>query len=250
MRKIKKILLLMCLSVIFSGCGNTETVKKVTRTTDNVSYKETDTKKVIDKKSAEKGTNADNDSDKKTKILIAYFTRADNIKVDPDVDAKSSASINLKGSSYEGNLKIMADYIKDTTGGDTFSILTTEYYPTKYSDTTDIAKEEQNKSIRPKISNHIDNIEEYDYIFLGYPVWWGGLPMPVYTFLEEYDFSGKTIIPFASHEGSGLGNGPSEISEICPEAQIMDGFAARGTEVRSSKADIEKWIESLNLDTK
>lgn len=72
--------------------------------------------------------------------------------------------------------------------------------------------------------------------------------MPVYTFLEEYDFSGKTIIPFASHEGSGLGNGPLEISEICPEAQIMDGFAVRGTEVSSSRDDIEKWINSLNLE--
>lgn len=82
----------------------------------------------------------------------------------------------------------------------------------------------------------------------GYPNWWGGLPMPVYTFLEEYDFSGKTIIPFASHEGSGLGNGPSKIAEICPNAQVMDGFSARGTEVSSSKDDIEKWIDGLNLE--
>lgn len=72
--------------------------------------------------------------------------------------------------------------------------------------------------------------------------------MPVYTFLEEYDFSGKTIIPFASHEGSGLGNGPSKIAEICPNAQVMDGFSARGTEVSSSKDDIEKWIDGLNLE--
>lgn len=91
-------------------------------------------------------------------------------------------------------------------------------------------------------------MEDYDIIFLGYPDWWGGLPMPVYTFLEEYDFSGKTIIPFASHEESGFGNGPSEISEVCPKAKIMDGFAARGTEVASSKADIEKWINSLDLE--
>ena len=83
-------------------------------------------------------------SENKTKILIAYFTRADNIKIDPNVDATSSASINSKGSSYEGNLAIMADYIKDDTGGDTFSILTSEYYPTNYRDSTNVAKEEQN----------------------------------------------------------------------------------------------------------
>ena len=71
--------------------------------------------------------------------------------------------------------------------------------------------------------------------------------MPVYTFLEEYDFSGKTIIPFAAHEGSGLGSGPSEIAEICPDAQILGGFSVKGSEVSASKADIEDWVASLNL---
>ena len=231
MKKFYQILLAICLGVCFTGCGKAENTQREKRAIDTVADQ-----------------SAKDASESKSKILIAYFTRADNIKVDPDVDATSSASINSKGSSYEGNLAIMADYIKEATGGDTFSILTTEYYPTKYRDSTDTAKEEQNNDARPELSNHVENMEDYNIIFLGYPNWWGGLPMPIYTFLEEYDFSGKTIIPFASHEGSGLGNGPSEISEICPEAQIMDGFAARGTEVSSSKADIEKWINSLNLE--
>ncbi len=77
-----------------------------------------------------------------------------------------------------------------------------------------------------------------------YPIWWGGLPIPVYTFLEEYDFAGKTIIPFASHEGSG----PSEIEELCPDATILDGFAVRGSAVTESMADIESWIAGLNLE--
>ena len=103
-----------------------------------------------------------------TKVLIAYFTRSDNITVNPNVDAISSASINLNGSESEGNLAIMADYIKEVTGGDTFSILTTEYYPTGYRDTTDVAKQEQNDNARPELANHVENFEDYDVIYLGF----------------------------------------------------------------------------------
>lgn len=250
MKKIYQILLLICLCVCFTGCGKTENTQREKRTTDAVADQGTETSKESNQNSESEteNTGAEDDSENKTKILIAYFTRADNIKIDPDVDATSSASINSKGSSYEGNLAIMADYIKEVTGGDTFSILTAEYYPTNYRDSTNVAKEEQSSDARPELSNHVKNMEDYDIIFLGFPNWWGGLPMPVYTFFEEYDFSGKIIIPFASHEGSGLGNGPSEIAEICPDAQIMDGFEARGTEVSSSKADIETWITSLDLE--
>lgn len=250
MKKFYQILLLICLCVCFTGCGKTENTQREKRTTDTVVNQGTEISKESDQdlESVTGNTDTEDDSENKTKILIAYFTRADNVKIDPDIDAVASASINIKGSSYNGNVAILADYIKEATGGDTFSILTAEYYPTNYRDSTNVAKEEQSSDARPELSNHVENMEDYDIIFLGYPNWWGGLPMPVYTFLEEYDFSGKIIIPFASHEGSGLGNGPSEIAEICPDAQIMDGFAARGTEVSSSKADIETWITSLDLE--
>jgi len=230
MKKIYQLLLLVCFCVCLVGCSKTDTAMNQSTETPAVNKQ-----------------NVESETDNKSKILIAYFTRADNIEIDPDVDATSSASINSNGTSYEGNLAIMADYIKEATGGDTFSILTTKTYPTGYRDTTDMAKEEQNNDARPELSSHVENMEDYDIIFLGYPIWWGGLPMPVYTFLEKYDFSGKTIVPFAAHEGSGLGNGPSEIAEICPDAQILDGFAVKGSEVSASKADIEDWVASLNL---
>lgn len=250
MKKFYQILLLICLCVCFTGCGKTENTQREKRTTDTVVNQGTEISKESDQdlESVTGNTDTEDDSENKTKILIAYFTRADNVKIALDIDAVASASINIKGSSYNGNVAILADYIKEATGGDTFSILTTEYYPTNYRDSTNVAKEEQSSDARPELSNHVENMEDYDIIFLGFPNWWGGLPMPVYTFLEEYDFSGKIIIPFASHEGSGFGNGPTEIAEICPDAQIMDGFAARGTEVSSSKADIETWITSLNLE--
>lgn len=250
MKKFYRILLLICFCVCFTGCGKTENTQREKRTTDTVVNQGTEISKESnqDLESETGNTGTEDHSENKTKILIAYFTRADNVKIDPDIDAVASASINIKGSSYQGNLAIMADYIKEAVGGDTFSILTTEYYPTGYRDTTNVAKEEQRDDARPELSNHVENMEDYEIIFLGFPNWWGGLPMPVYTFLEEYDFAGKTIIPFASHEGSGLGSGASEIAQICPDADVLNGFAVRGSEVGSCEDDIVKWVESLNLE--
>lgn len=172
MKKFYQILLLICFCVCFTGCGKTENTQREKRTTDTVVNQGTEISKESDQdlESETGNTDTEDDSKNKTKILIAYFTRADNVKIDPDVDATSSASINSKGSSYKGNVAIMADYIKEATGGDTFSILTTEYYPTKYRDSTNTAKEEQSSDARPELSNHVENMEDYDIIFLGAPV--------------------------------------------------------------------------------
>lgn len=264
MKKIKSILLLVSACVLFGGCGKTETVPGKTGTVENVAVQNTGITKTNEKsqnseirnvrnvKAENQSTRAEGthseDSQKGVRVLIAYFTRADNIRIDPKIDAVASASINAKDSSYQGNVAIMADYIKTATGGDTFSILTTKNYPTGYRDTTNVAKTEQNNDARPELSTHVEHMEDYDIIFLGYPDWWGAMPMPVYTFLEEYDFAGKTIIPFASHEGSGLGNGPSEIARICPGADVKMGFAVRGSAVGSCENDLVKWIDSLSLN--
>lgn len=249
--KIRKMITVLVLgSILLTGCGSNSTVERETRPAESTSEEKTeqaDTSKDLDTSTSQtEATEVQENSS--SKVLIAYFTRSDNINVDPNVDATSSASINLNGSKSQGNLAIMADYIQKITGGDTFSILTSELYPSEYRATTDIAKDEQNDDARPKLSNHIENMEDYDVIYLGYPNWWGGLPMPIYTFLEEYDFAGKTIIPFASHEGSGLGSGPSEIESLCPDATVLDGLAVRGSSVTDSKAEIESWISGLNLE--
>lgn len=250
MKKNMLILLIISLCVPITGCGKTENLPGETREVEDEAVQNIETAK-INEESQDIGmenTTLEDARENKSNILIAYFTRADNIEIDPEIDAVASASININGSSYQGNLAIMADYIKEVVNGDTFSIVTTEYYPTGYRDTTNMAKEEQRGNARPELSDHVENMEDYDIIFLGFPNWWGGLPMPVYTFLEEYDFTGKTIIPFASHEGSGLGSGPSEIAQICPNTDVLDGYAVRGSDVSSCETDIVKWIESLNLE--
>lgn len=172
-----------------------------------------------------------------TASLVVYFSRAENIVFDENVDAVTSASINLDESSNPiGNMRILAEYISEETGAEIFSIRTVETYPTAYKDTTDLATEEKDENARPELVSHIDDMEDYDVIYLGYPNWWGTLPMPVASFLEEYDFAGKTIIPFASHEGSGLGSGVSMIKELCPDSAVLDGFAIKGSEVNTDKA--------------
>jgi flavodoxin len=176
-------------------------------------------------------------------ILIAYFSRADNIEFDSEVDAITSASINLDGDNFTGNAALLAHMAQTVTGGDVFSIETVNKYPTGYRDTTDQAKIEQNNNVRPALSTHIDNIDDYDTVILIYPNWWGGLPMPVFTFLEEYDFTGKTIMPLCTHEGSGLGMTLSEIAKTCPGAIVSEGLAVRGGNAASAQVDVEKWLK-------
>jgi flavodoxin len=116
-------------------------------------------------------------------------------------------------------------------------------YPSGYRDTTDQAKTEQNKETRPALSTHIDNMDDYDTVILIYPNWWGGLPMPVLTFLEEYDFTGKTILPLCTHEGSGLGSTEKEIADACPQATVSEGLAVRGGKAADAKSDVEEWLK-------
>lgn len=240
LKKTVSVVVLMafaCVSAL-SGCGKEE---RAARTEEDVQEIRED----VSSDSA--GQEAQPSDENTTNILIAYFSRADNVQQDSNLDATSSASINLKGEEYTGNMEIMAQYIQEEVGGDLFSVQTAELYSQNYRETTDQAKEEQNNDERPELVSHVENMEQYDVVFLGYPNWWGGLPMPMFTFLEEYDFSGKTIIPFCSHGGSALGSGPSEIQELCPDATLLEGLAVSGSQVEKSKSDIQSWAAGLSL---
>ena len=188
------------------------------------------------------------DDTKERASLIVYFSRADNMVFESDVDAVTSASVNLdKLGNPVGNMRLIAEYISEETGADIFSIRTVETYPTGSLDSTDLSAIEKDEDARPALSAHVENMDEYDVIYLGYPVCWETLPMPVATFLEEYDFAGKTIIPFASHAGSGFGFGVSMIKELCPDAEVLDGFAIRDSNVNTDEAreKVKEFIEGL-----
>ena len=149
--------------------------------------------------------------------------------------------------SMSGNTEKVANIIHDNVGGDIIKLETVEEYPSDYDELVDYAQEEQQENARPELSTKIDDIEAYDIIFLGYPNWWGDMPMPIYTFLEEYDLREKTIAPFITHGGSGLSNTPENIQGEEPEATVTEGLAIYGSDARDSESDVTNWLTSLGF---
>ena len=173
---------------------------------------------------------------------------------DEEKDASGSnilvAYFSLAGEQYEvgviekGNTEIVAEMIADATGADTFKIESTEEYPTTYNGLLDISRKEETDP--PEIAGTVDNMDVYDTIFLGYPIWWGDTPTIIKVFLQSYDFSGKTIIPFCTHGGSGLAGTDRTIGELCPDSTIGEGLAIRGSTAQndqdSAKESVTKWL--------
>lgn len=190
------------------------------------------------------------DENENSNILIAYFTVPEDIDTN-GIDADSGASVVVKDEEVLGNMEYMALTIQDAIGGDLFRIETKEAYPLDHEPLVDQAAEEQDENARPELATHIENPEQYDTILLGYPNWWGDMPQPLFTFLEEYDFSGKTIIPFNSHGGSGFSNTIEEIKELQPDANISDeGLSISRDKVADSVQDVTDWAKSLDLSEK
>ena len=166
-----------------------------------------------------------------SKSLVVFFSHAgENYSV---------------GNIKVGNTKIVADYISEITGADQFEIVTHKYDGMKYTPLTELAQEEANNNERPPFEGTLENLDQYDTIFIGGPIWWGTYPMVMFTFFDTYDLNGKTIYPFTTHEGSGLGNVVSDIRRAYPKANVQKGFSIYGHEVRTNRAKVEKWLESL-----
>lgn len=151
-----------------------------------------------------------------SRILIAYFSIPEDIRLD-GVDANSGASVVVRDGEALGNVQYMAQTIQETIGGDLFRIETIQQYPLDHEPLVDQAADEQDEEARPELAAHLENADQYDVVFLGYPNWWGDLPMPLYTFLEETDLSGTTIIPFCPHGGSGFSRTEATIARLQPE---------------------------------
>lgn len=144
-----------------------------------------------------------------------------------------------------GNTEVVAKIIHEMTEGDLFCIDPVNSYPEDYTETTEVAKTELRENTRPELSSHLENMDSYDIIFLGYPNWWGTMPMAVFTFLEEYDFSEKTIVPFCTHEGSGLGRSEKDIAKVCPKARLLKGLAIHGARASDAEKDVTDWLSNI-----
>lgn len=165
------------------------------------------------------------------KPLVVFFSRADQNYVNGAIKTLET-----------GNTEVAAGMIQELTGADMFKIEPRQSYSKDYNECIAEAQADQKRDARPELKQYPDSLDGYDVIYLGYPNYWGTMPMAVFTLLEHFDFTGKTIKPFCTHEGSGMGNSENDIRRLCPGAKVEKGLPIRGGSVKSAKADIQKWI--------
>ena len=246
MKKLISALLLVTMLFTLAACGgNADTASNAvpseastqTPETPEVSSAPETTSQPEESASTTGAQESNTDAESSSNVLIAYFSRAgDNIGV---------------GVVETGNTQIIAEMIAEQNGGTLFHIETVVPYPENYRECTEYAQQEKNNNARPELTASIENMDDYDVVFLGYPNWWGDMPMAVYTFLESYDFSGKTIIPFCTHEGSGLSNTVQSIGTTCPGAEVLNGLSLRGTTAQNSRTEAKEavvnWLAELGL---
>ena len=171
--------------------------------------------------------------EKKAKVLIVFFSHAgENYNV---------------GNIKVGNTKLVADEIQKVTGGDEFEIVANKNYDLPYNDLVNVAKEETEKGEKPSFKGEVKNIDDYDTVFIGGPIWWGTYPRVMFTFFDKYDLNGKTIILFSTHEGSGLGSVVEDLKALYPNATFKEVFSIYGTETRKDLTNVDKWLKRLNF---
>lgn len=160
------------------------------------------------------------DSVENGKILVAYF-------------------------SYSGNTKKIAEEIQSKTGADIFEIKTVNAYSDDYDTVLDEAQTERNDKARPELSEKVNDMSQYQTVIIGYPIWWGDMPMAVYSFLEEYDLSGKTVLPFCTHGGSGLSQTDKNIQDEEKDAKVTEGLAIRDSSLDDADGEIDQWLTRI-----
>ena len=223
MKRVISILMVLSIILAFASCSANNNTTESTPSAEKATTPTNETK-------ADSGKTATDN-----KSLVVFFSRT--------------------GEQYEvgviekGNTAIVADMIVGQTGADSFEILPKEdNYPMTYKELTDVAKEEQNNLARPEIKDTVTNFGQYDTVYFGYPIWWGNLPMICYTFLESYDFSGKTIIPFCTHAGSGNAGTQSKIRSAAPNATVKEVLAIAGADAQNNhgsvKSKVTEWLNS------
>ena len=172
-----------------------------------------------------------------THVLVVWFSHA-------------GENYNL-GVIEEGNTAKMGKIIAEQMNADTFELVPVVPYPEDYDSCLDAATEEQHTDARPEYDGEIENWDQYDTIFIGYPIWWGEIPNIVYTFMEAYDFTGKTVIPFNTHEGSGQSHTQRDIEGLLTSATVLKGLAIRGSKAQNdaegTSADVAAWLKNIGL---
>lgn len=186
------------------------------------------------------------------KILIAYFGRYGNTNYSENIDASASASVVIQNGNRFGTTETVGRIIQENIGGELYLIQSEEKYSTDFNDVRIKARNERQSGYTPELINNIENFEQYDTVFIGYPVWGTTLPAPVVSFLKQYDFSDKNVVTFCTHDGYGRGISTSAIKELIPNANVMEGIALESHDIVSvsmsaTKNSVKNWLETLNI---
>lgn len=214
------LLMVFIMTFALAGCGNTETAGQNDNSQTPIAEKDTgsdETKQQAD--TSDDSTSSQNEETSGDgKILVAYF-------------------------SHSGNTKGIAEDIQKKTGADIFEITTVNKYSDDYDTVLDEAKAEQNDNARPELGSKVENMEQYQTVIIGFPIWWGDMPMALYSFLDEYDLSGKTVLPFCTHGGSGLCGTDKNIQQEEKDAKVADGLDISDSSLDDAGEDVDKWLK-------
>lgn len=229
MKKITALLTALFLTVFLTACGSGQEKSEP-------SYAQSGSSP-----SAPQGA-ANTPADGNSRILVAYFSWADNAIIEGEVDAVASPSVTAPGHVAQ-----LASWVQEETGGDLFSIRVTEPYSSDWDECLDRANNERSQNARPRLAENVDNIEEYDVVFLGYPNWWYGAPMALLSFIEENDLSGKQVYLFCSHGTGGLAGSVEDIEGVLPDSATLSDnvFDVYEEDASESQSDILSWLSDL-----
>ena len=247
MKRLLAILITFILAGSLAACGSAG------------SSTENNSSAAISEKTGSQAAAADDKSTSEQTDVSATETPADNTDgSDSEVSRILVVYFSRTGEQYtvgvidHGNTAIVAEMIADETGADLFEVLPEDdHYPMTYAELTDVAKKEQNENARPAYAGEVPDLSQYDTVFIGAPVWWGDWPMIMYTMFEKNDFSGKTLIPFSTHEGSGLSGFDKKLEGACPDSTIGKGLAIRGYDAQNNQEEVREsvgsWLTELGF---
>lgn len=227
--------LLLAVVLMFTGCGSSSASTTASAPAQTMKAAEQTQKETV---STEATTAEQTETESSSDTLVIYFSR--------------TGEQYTVGVIDKGNTAIVAEMIADQTGAELFEVLPEDdHYPMTYDAITDVAKQEQNDNARPAYSGELPDIGSYSTIYIGAPVWWGDWPMIMYTVFENNDFSGKTLIPFSTHEGSGLSGFDKKLQSACPDAEVLKGLAVRGNDAQNRqdkvRESVNSWLKELGF---
>lgn len=249
MKRILTFLLAGLMAVSLAACGETASPKSSQPSSASSSSQASEPEETSSSEQSQTSSSSGEETPEadggESSMLVVYFSYAENADLPESVDAFATASIQTWNNTLTGNTGVVANMIAESTGADLFSIRTVEKYPASYDETLDQGQQEQRADARPALTALPENLEDYDVIFLGFPNWWGDMPMALYSFLDQVELSGKTIVPFVTSGGSGFSGTIRTIESLESNATIQEGLALQNSSAAGAQEQISEWLSSL-----